>query len=637
MVAWFLIAISTIAFFAYIAVSGVQTVDTTGTIAARADTVRRSDNIAEAILERSSNVLVDNVIYAPAGVSGNGEYLLPEDLQPAGSTTSGSRLQYCPMGAPLTAAATDTVTYPGGSYGIRTASAGGKSFVIEGRPAIAAASDPNIIAFIIAQQNPTAAKPGCGQITQSGTSFTAPNGIVRVVRRTTAAEQDAGITANGTNWYVSARGTGDGLTWSSPAPLSKALAAYRSSQGGSFRIRLAPGDYTVEGNPLDQGLTAISPKKAESSLIMIGQQGVNLNIGSVNVPGNVLLRDVTMPGSNITVDNGTVLTMERASVGAVVVNGGSQLVAQGGIGIKGSTVYSGALQFLNGSSGTVAGTMTISYAGTQASIIVDGGSRASFASAAVTMQPGDSTAAATQIDSMVQIRPNGLLTAMETTFIHNGPSGWTWRVYGKLATNTTTFLFNAYSWVGIQPWLGAEVSLVNVMMRGSRPPMYTLAGHNTAKLTASGNIYSSQRCWSRDDSSSVFRLSAAGIAGDNANVSPDEIWANMTGTPNAALVRLNASMRARNTERAELRGKIYHHNGPLNCVESGPVTWTSCSADGGQCNLPSDAATNARTYTVRFGAGSNWNYIVTRSNIPCDKNVFGDPAVGATKSCQYLL
>jgi hypothetical protein len=635
MIAWFLIAISTIAFFAYIAVSGVQTVDTTATIAARADTLRRSDTVAEAILERASAPMPDGVIYAPAGVPGNGEYLLPEDLQPAGITTFGSKLQYCPMGAPLSAAATETVTYPGGSYGIRTITSADERYVIEGRPAIAAAADQNIIAFVITQLNANAAKPGCGQITQTGDSFTVPNGVVRVVRRSTAAEIDSSINTNGANWYVTPDGTGDGLSWSNPGSLTNALAAYRSSLGGSFRIRFYPGTYTVEGNPLDQTLTAIAPKKNESTLILIGQSTTTLNLGNISLPGNLILRDVQVPDANITVDNGTKLTMERASASALIVNNGSYASLQGGISLKGRTNYAAALQFLNNSSGSVSGTLGLSYVTPTAAMLIDSGSSAAFSNSVVTMQPADSTTAATQVDSLVQIRTGGTLISRSSTFNHNGPSGWTWRVYGKLAAFDTSFLYNAYSWVGIQPWLNAEVTLNNIVMRGSTPPQNGLAGQNVSKMNGYGDIYSSQRCWSRDDPTSAFRLSPIGVAGDTANVSANETWVTLTGVPSSNQIKLHQAQTQRNIERQELRNKINNAGGTFNCKSSSAVTWTYCSADGGTCNIPSDAATANRTYTVRYGTGTAQSYIVTRSNIPCNSGVFGDPAVGSTKTCSY--
>ena len=192
MVAWFLVAIATVAFFAYIAVVGVTTVDTTGTYAGRADTVRRLDAVADALLSKSSSIQNDGIIYAPAGVPGNGEYLLPEDLQPSGITSFGAKFQYCPMGQALDTA-NEVVSYPGGSYGIRTSVSNGNRYVVTGRitsPA-AVAGDPNVIGFVVAQLNPGSAMPGCGQIVRATNTYTAPNGIVRVLRRTAIADIDA--------------------------------------------------------------------------------------------------------------------------------------------------------------------------------------------------------------------------------------------------------------------------------------------------------------------------------------------------------------------------------------------------------------------------------------------------------------
>src|SRR3546814_1725068 len=81
MVAWFIIAIATLAVFAFIAISGVQTVAMTTDAAGRIETVRRLDASVNALLARAAPANGDGVVYLPVGAAnpaGQG-YGLPSD------------------------------------------------------------------------------------------------------------------------------------------------------------------------------------------------------------------------------------------------------------------------------------------------------------------------------------------------------------------------------------------------------------------------------------------------------------------------------------------------------------------------------------------------------------------------------
>ncbi len=68
--------------------------------------------------------------------------------------------------------------------------------------------------------------------------------------------------------------------------------------------------------------------------------------------------------------------------------------------------------------------------------------------------------------------------------------------------------------------------------------------------------------------------------------------------------------------------------GPAPCTAPGP--WTYCSSEFTTCSFPGGST------TVRFGADPNsYTCKVVSSPTECGNNVFGDPAVGTLKHCDY--
>ncbi len=634
MVAWFLIAIGTVAFFAYIAVTGVSTVETTGTYAGRADTIRRIDAVASALSARASSIQADGVVYAPAGVAGTGEYLLPADLQPTGLTAFGSRFQYCPMGLALSNQ-NDTVAYAGGSYGISTASLNGKQFVTTGRLDTSAGGDPNVIGFVIAQLSPTLAMPGCGQIVRSGENYTAPNGIVRVLRRSGVAEVDAGRNSDGATWYVTPTGNGDGRSWSNPASLSAAMAAYRTSLGGTFTIRLANGTYDAGGNMFDQTIVAMAPKKEASSLLLIGSGAATINSAAISVPSNLELRNVRASNSAVVVDSGRYLKVTDSYTASIVMTGRSRLLMNGTNFVTASPGVAAGIQVLNGSNAVINNTLVVSYQKNLPALLVDSGSAATVAANNVTITPVDTNASGSRNPSLFVLKPNSNLTFKSATINVNGTSEWAFAVGGNLGMFSTRMNFNAYTWVGLQGVPGGEMSLYDITMQGTSPAQYGIAAQSTSKVSGWGNIYAGTRCWYRGDSS-VFRMSPLGVAGDVSTVSPDEVWATgaMSAQPTAQQVADYQAMRQRNVERIDLRSRLNPTANTFACQQAPAATWTTCATENGYCALP--AITGGTTgVVVRYGQNGSYNQIVTKGGIPCNNTVFGDPLVGTVKICQY--
>jgi hypothetical protein len=61
---------------------------------------------------------------------------------------------------------------------------------------------------------------------------------------------------------------------------------------------------------------------------------------------------------------------------------------------------------------------------------------------------------------------------------------------------------------------------------------------------------------------------------------------------------------------------------------SGSGTWTTCASEWGTCSF-------SGTALVRYGANGSYYYQTATGSIGCNNSVFGDPAVGYSKSCSY--
>lgn len=628
MIAWFMIAIGTIAFFAYIAVSGVQTVEATSTMSGRAETVRRIENVVSTLTARSSALQGDGIVYAPAGVPASGEYLLPRDLQAAGITSWGARFQYCPMGLPLDTA-NGTVSYPGGSYQIRTAVLNDREYVVSGRLGTAAAGDPNVIALVMAPIAPTAAPAGCGQITRSGEIYTAPGYIVRAIRRSAIADVDANRAADGATWFVTPTGTGDGRSWSTAASFGAALNAYRSSLGGTFTIRLASGSYSVEAPALDQTRTQMSAKKDASTLLLIGSGAATIGgATSIYVPSNLELRNINAPNVAVAVDDGNYLRITDSTMGAVTVGGRGRLQTSGTVILIPTSNDAYTVNLVGGGSAVFNNALNLYYNANRPVMNVEGGSNAVIASATVNVSPANQSASSTGLQTGFVEDTTSSLTFKSSTVNIDATSTWAFAAQGRFTVYNSSINFNRYTWVGVQSGKSAQITMWSSNLRGTNPPQYTIASQGTTTMVGDANLWSGARCWYRGDGS-IFRLSLLGIPNQRSAVSPNEPDTYMAAQPTAQQVVDLQALRARNVEREEIRNKMSALNSPgFTCNQSAPVEWVNCAVENGYCSLPEYT-------TVRYGANGTWATREIARGIECNNANFGDPVVGTLKTCQY--
>lgn len=641
MVAWFLTAILTVGLFAYISLTGVSIVSNTQNSAQRSEAVRRLDMVVQGIQSQSAAPLADGVVYAPAGTFRNGLYGLPSALLPVGVTAFGSKFVYCPMGNTLDTA-NDNVTFNGGSYGIRTVELNDLNYVVTGRAATTAAADPNVIAFVIAPISGEAAMPGCNDVVRNGEAYTAQNGIVRAVRRSTVTDVDAVRADSGNTWYVTADGRGSGQSPSNPASLATALAAYRSSLGGSFNIVLGGGTYSSGETLLDQSTIAIASKKDSSALILSSATAATIRIaGAINVPSNLELKNVDLTGTPVYAETGRYLRSTNSSLGPVIAKSRSRVIFAGNNVIRG---FQGATASLYQQAGSAlsqtGGTLTLSYVNTVPAWRLEAGSSSLITSATLVLNPADSTAAVNTQSVLVASDQNSQMVFKSAFVNSNGPSSYPMYIAGRLSAHTTNFTMNAPTLVGIQGIQGARIDLPDVTIQGSRPVQYAISSVGGSSVTGWGNLYAANRCWYKGEGS-LFRYSNVGYQGMSSVVTTAEEPQPMDPQPTTLQVRRYQAAVGRNAERTGLNSTLVTpKTGPgtngFVCQAAQAPTYQLCAGEGGDCVMSDKVGTNQVT-AVRYGAGNSWiTKMVGPEGIPCTNAVWTDPLVGTVKTCQYM-
>lgn len=638
MVAWFIIAIGTVALFAYIAVAGITTVDTAGAAVTRAETIRRVDAVVATLSRRATTPIVGGGVMLPAGVPVSGGYLLPADLQQVGRTTTGSQFQYCPMGVDLTGQNGTVESSAGGAYGIQTVSLNGASYVASGRSSSGAAADRNIAAFVIAPLVPGAVPAGCNQVQTSGDGYTAPNSIVRVVRLSTTTNEDIARGSDAGTWYVSPTGTGRGSSPSDAASLSSALESYRTSNGGRYVVRLAGGTYSLGGSPLDQAVSAIVPKRTGSSLSIIGA-GIGstvLSIGRINLPGDFEVRGVDARTSEVVTSEGRFLGIRSANVGAVTLTGGSRMNVADGSSIFPSDANDATIQVLGGSTAQIFGNADVYYGTGKTLALIDGTSIMNVSNSALNGRPVSNQAASTKSREGIVLKTGGSLSIKDSVVDFNMSNQSAMVIAGSFMSANTTYNTNAQTDVALQTLPGAAINMANVTWRGSRPATYGFAGQYASSFVGNGNVFSSGRCWYRGDGS-IFRMSPVGVAGDPSSVTADEPALPMDAQPTAQQAADYQASQARNVDRANLRSRMTVGEA-FTCQQSSPVVWNNCSNnpagavnENGYCTIPA----NAGNVLVRYGSGGSYAYRWVSNGVACNNAVFTDPLVGTVKTCQY--
>lgn len=557
MVAWFIIAIATLAVFAFIAISGVQTVAMATDAAGRIETVRRLDAAVNALLARAAPANGDNVVYLPVGApnpTGQG-YGLPADLANMSQTPFGQRFIYCPFGATGGTGTAVTVTSPNGSnYQVAARTHLGKDYVVGGRPSYPQlGAQPNLIGYVMAPRTKLSQLPSCDQVIYNTTTrkFEAPDAVVRPITREAGVDETRTVNSREITYFVSPSGTGSGGSAADPASFGTALAFYRSRLPSRMTINMATGYYTYTPQEF-----AVNPTGPKTELTIkhtaggVGQVDVDLQSGGVithlPISGRLMLSGINFDSETVfAIYNGDELVMANSVVGGLrnfggsavmqgtnaLTMGGAQNWAYGGFGSSvlnlgpdsilnmanqsklGMTVRGGAA--IKGERATI--NFGVGVAGYAAGVGLDSGSNMSCSYCAFNFP----TAVTNGIVAM------GDLSLVETSVSFGG------------ATST-----------GISTYPGSRIDLRSVRLGlGVRPAVAFVDGGSSVISGDNTTIYRGTSCWT----GGMFSESAAGVAGANSGVASDVTLNALSAAPSGVEIQAYADARATNAARAVKR------------------------------------------------------------------------------------
>lgn len=567
MIAWFMIAIGTVAFFAYIAVTGVQTVEATGSTAARATQVSRIDQLADAIKLRAAVVDLSGVAAPPAGIPDANGYRVPAELASLAQTPWGARMVYCPFGSgSSTGSDSQTVADGDGqSYDIGVSQMGQRLYVVNGRPGWAAAqSDINLMGYIVAPASANNATPGCNQVTLSGGRLVAPGGIVRAITRDTAGDNARRDVAGGPTYYVSTRGGGKGLSPSDPATISYALEQYRTSATSDVTIMFANGTYGLSAADLDdtqgysrtpQSTLTLQPQPNASDVTITKPNGSYIRPGF-----NLTVRGVRMPINVPTVVyRGTTLKLENVSgIGSLQISGESKVVLRGSVGIYSIAPGQGLYPVtITGSSQIVANdaVLNVFFQNNEHGFVASHNSNMNFVSTTITFNPLQGGG---RLYYGLYPDAQSKLTMQYTNIYFPSYVSYPIVAYGDVTMYQSSLRTNGGAQNYMELGNSSNVNLEGVVLGGSTPPATAIWDWNGGTLSGSGLIYAQNDCWQTISTvGRIFERSATGTStGQNPGVQADELeegYLPAAGLPTSAQVAAYQAAVYRNQERYALR------------------------------------------------------------------------------------
>lgn len=549
MVAWFIIAIATLAVFALIAVNGVQTVAATTDGVGRVETTRRVEAAVSAIIARTGSPNNTGKALVIAGSTVNGVYGLPAEMSALASTPFGQRIVYCPFGdGEAGTANADIPAGAGTTYPIQVKpDASGRIYVTSGRPSFPqVAENSNLMAFVIAPRTKTSGTPTCNSVrfNPNTNRFEAPDAIVRPVIRSAAAEDQRQQAGREVVFYVSNAGTGRGLTPTDTTSLYSALNYYRSAMPQAMRIIMATDAYVLPAQYMNATTGGYSDKGNSGTLVIEGNSSTLDFNGSSDIwmPANLEIRNLTI-ASNVGVwsEQGHKVTLVNTNTGYLRINNGGSLQATN-ISVT-DTRLGWALYINDGSSAVLNGTIRVTSMPSQNGIVAAGGSKVMFENANIIV--GASSGA-------VQY---GIYNEDNTDLVIKGGSmSFLGTVTLPMLISGRTSIFSSSITMAVAPAAmfqlegGSSLSINGGTYGLNATPGIAIAANGAISVSGTGVMRATSRCWS----GTQFAQSAVGNGASSA-VLPADTAPGMSAQPTAAEVQNNTNVNASNAQRAQLR------------------------------------------------------------------------------------
>jgi hypothetical protein len=562
MVAWFIIAIATLAVFAFIAVNGVQTVAATTDGVGRIETARRMDAAVSAILARSGSPNNTGRMMIMAGTVVDNIHGLPPELAMYATTPFGQRMVYCPFGdgeggtnRAVPVSATGVTTYP-----ITVAADALRLYVTGGRPNLPqVAENPNLMGYLMAPRTKTSPTPYCSSVRfNTGTRrFEAPDAFVRPIIRSSSGEEQRQQAGREVVYYVSPNGTGRGLAPNDPTSIYAAVTYYRANLPQAMRIVLAPGNHMLPAQYLNATTGGFADKGNAGTLVLEGQTGAQLDfsgpgVSDIWVPGNLEIRNLVISTSvGVWAEQGHKLTLNNTSTGYVKINNGGILQAKD-ITVTNSRSDPWTMYVNDGSQATLTGAVNINATNSQHGMAAAGGSRVVFEVATITMTSINGGS----LGYGFYNEENADLVFKSSTFSIRAPIAFPVLVFGNNTWYNSYITSEVSNARMFEIQRGGRLTLEGGMFGQNVPPGIGIIDVGSSGVSGTTRIRASSACWSNAGSANGVQFNMSGGANVNNSssaVGGDEGVTPMNPNPTAAQVQANADAMARNTIRAQLR------------------------------------------------------------------------------------
>lgn len=558
MIAWFIIAIITIGLFAYIAIFGVQGVTATAQGTSMAESVRRLEAASAALSKRAAPGS-DGSFYLPVGaiaISGPnaGILTLPADMAEMGVTPYGTQMIYCPFGGTGTTAdqnitlrMANGVTYSAGIKRI-----GDANYVMSGRPSYAdAASNPNLLGFVMAPISREAPVSGCNAITKTGVNYTAPGMAVRPIIRDTIAEKVRVTKSAGSIFYVSPTGTGDGLNLTSPSSLTTAIQYWRTHPVKSMRIILSAGNYAIAPGLIHTSGNGYIDRPRDSTLSLEGTSPDEVQISqtsSAQIWFNIGLRlsNLTFAQESLTtISRGGDVRLDNVRIGPFAAYEHTHVTTRN-IAVNGSAAAS-LIMMETGSQLNAQGSLILTYRANQNGILIQPGSKLNLDSVSYSITPYSGTPPLTY---GIHINRRGQGSISNTNLTFNGPANVGITSDGDFSLTQSTLAFTSGGTRAMILHPGSRTTMNRSVLGGSNTPTVGVLDNGGFSLSGTDNqIRAKSACWAANSPSTRLFALPSGTGG----VSDDEALPSLSATPTGGEVKAREDAIARNAERETLR------------------------------------------------------------------------------------
>lgn len=565
MVAWFIIAIATLAVFAFIAINGVQTVASTTDGVGRVETARRLDAAAAALVARSGSPNNTGRMMVMAGTTVDNVYGLPPELAAYAYTPFGQRIVYCPFGDGESGSSSGAVPSGGGAtYPIETrADPSGRIYVTAGRPNFAEVNNnPNLMGYLIAPRTKTSSTPTCSSVRFNASTrrFEAPDAFVRPIIRQSSGEDLRTQATREIVYYVSPTGTGHGLAPNDPSSIYNAITYYRANLPTSMRIVLSAGNHVLPQQYMNATTGGFSDKGNASTLVLDGAAGAQLDfagtgVSDIWVPGNLEIRNLTISTSvGVYAEQGHKLTLVNTTTGNVRIDKGASLTASN-VTINNSRSIDSALIVHGASTASITGNIDINTVAGRHGVWVATGGVASFDTGRIRI---NKIGGGGNMGYGIMVEDGATANFSRSEIQFMSYMDWPVLIYGQVVMNNNSSIwFGASNPRMFELQRGGKLTLTDGFYGQGTPPVNAIVDAGAAAISGEARIRSNFACWTNAGVSYgvQFVMSEPGNASNQrSRVTDDEGQVGMNPNPTADQVRANADIAARNARRAQLRG-----------------------------------------------------------------------------------